>query len=115
MIELKGTYTGKSTVKPTSVLVQFDDNLLHVWHLRDPFYRIALSSSFLVSFSSKPDLGYITLSDAGRIETQDVDTLQRLNETVAGRRIKACKLVENATPLIMTAMAVLLIAIWLMV
>lgn len=87
MIEFKGTYFQQMKSNAMDVLVQYDGVLLHVWHLADPFYRLTSSDVFHVAGSGFKPHHVIRLPNGGRIETdngQAVDLLQQHHE--AGRK-----------------------------
>jgi hypothetical protein len=85
MIEFKGLYFQSAGAEAVSVLVQFDEVLLHVWRLSDPFYRLLSSDVFHVapSFSKGPHA--IKLPDGSRITTDDSEAIQDLVQVDKGR------------------------------
>ena len=114
MIELKGTYLENEGKKPVSVLVQFDDDVLHVWHLHDPFYRIALSSDFSIALSNDSGHGRIKLSNGARIETSDHENLERLRKDANGIRGKqTIKTIMLHKTILLSVIIILLAGIWL--
>jgi hypothetical protein len=89
MIELKGKYYDTSNRNPLAVLVQYDGQMLHVWHLSDPFYRLRSGSEFMVK-SMKNRGQIIKFSDGSCIETENNDALNLIIDKL--NRVKALKL-----------------------
>ena len=78
MIEFTGAYSRPPAEKSIVVLVQYDGIQLHVWHLSDPFYRLLSSDVFQLSCFIGRKMRYIKLPHGGRIETDDLEALERL-------------------------------------
>ena len=78
VIEFQGAYFRKSKCNPQAVLVQFDGVLLHVWHLSDPFHRLLTSDVFHLPKVFGRRRQHIKLPNGGRIETEDMSALGRL-------------------------------------
>ena len=78
MIELKGIYHNSINKNPLSVLVQYDGQLLHVWHLTDPFYRLRSGSRFSIKPKNKKSEKVIKFPDGASIETENTDALESL-------------------------------------
>jgi hypothetical protein len=80
MIEFKGVYHRQRGKYQEAVLVQFDDVLIHVWHLSDPFYRLLSSDLFRLPFSLSKGRRCIKLPNGDRIETDDQDALAQIRK-----------------------------------
>lgn len=110
MIELKGLYYNNSKKSPMAVLVQYDGQFLHVWHLTDPFFRLRSSSRFVVKHTNKKGGKIIKFPDGAYIESENENALNELMEKItsscASRRWAPCK---KGTLLFITFLILLLI------
>lgn len=84
MIEFIGSYHQDTKTEAVRVLVQFDEVLLHVWRMSDPFHRVLSSDVFHVSSSPSKDSHAISLPDGSRITTDDAEAVALLARTRRG-------------------------------
>ena len=84
MIEFRGTYHQKAKNTSVLVLVQFDGVLLHVWHHTEPFYRILSCDVFQSAVSLSANCYIIKLPNGDRVETDDAQAIDQLNEARPG-------------------------------
>jgi hypothetical protein len=81
MIEFKGAFYKSKTSPPQSVLVQFDEVLLHVWNISYPFHRILSCDDFEIPISLRQRQSCVKLPRGGRIETDDTKALALLKSS----------------------------------
>ena len=112
MIELKGSLQQGDRNKVLPVLVQFDGDLLHVWHLADPFYRLLSSDDFsiMVAGFGRPGGVIKTPSSHIHIETDDLHALQELKKS-SDRLRRETKRKSIKLPLLFIAAAMICLLI----
>jgi hypothetical protein len=73
----------------TLVLIQYDGVILHVWHLAEPFHRLAFSDVFKISSSFSKKQHTIKLPNGGKIDSMD--------QTAMALLCKECKKRHDAS------------------
>jgi hypothetical protein len=115
MLEFKGSYKKRDQTDPISVLVQFDGDVLYVWHQADPFYRIATCSDFSISTYQKKSIGRIKLHNGGAIETKDLCVLELLQgKTQLVKNVTSFKFLRIRDTVIAAVLVILFFGVWLL-
>lgn len=110
MVELKGIYYNDSKHSPMAVLVQFDGQLLHVWHLADPFFRLRSSSRFMIKPVKKKREKIIKFPDGACIECENTDAFDTLMENVCHSITSNRSLfLRNGTLIVIAALILILL------
>jgi hypothetical protein len=115
MLEFKGLYRKREQTDPVSVLVQFDGNVLHIWHQADPFYRITTCSDFSISTNQTKSIGRIKLNNGDAIETNDLQVLKLLHEkTHSFKKMTLFKFFRMRDTFIAAVLVILFFGVWLL-
>lgn len=109
MIELKGIYYNDSKHSPVAVLVQFDGQVLHVWHLTDPFFRLRSSSRFVIKHIKKKAEKIIKFPDGAYIESENVEALDMLTQKINRKCTSKSQTTCSKATIIFIAVLILLL------
>lgn len=109
MIELKGIYYNDGKHSPMAVLVQFDGQILYVWHLTDPFFRLRSSSQFVVKQIKKKAEKIIKFPDGAFIESENAEALDILMQKSNRTRTSKGQTICSKSTMIFIALLILLL------
>jgi hypothetical protein len=109
MIEFKGIYYNDNKKKPVAALIQFDGQLLHVWHLTDPFFRLRSSPRFAVKRTNKKEGKMIKFPDGACIETDNNHALETLMEKINASHASKCRVPCKKGAIVFIALLILLL------
>ncbi|MCP4748507.1 MAG: hypothetical protein GY874_20590 [Desulfobacteraceae bacterium] len=86
MIEIKGHYFHQTNKDTSRVLIQFDGETLHIWHLSYPFFRLAAFKRFSVAYG---DQGIIKLPGGAFVKTNDIKGIKILKSKLTDQQNNA--------------------------